>query len=552
MVNPAHLDEASARRWCLLQACEDGPPDAALWSPEDATWASRLADETAGPEASDAAWLAERARHAEQRLLPRRATLARAFARGIRVRQFALWAAVGGLAFGVAADLVGRAQLVDLLAAPVWAVVGWNVLVYAWIVLQGLRGLGISGAVPRPAGPLRRAGRRWLTGAAAPLGALAGKAGRTPEQRFAVRWAEVAAPLAADRAAALLHLAAAALALGLVAGLYARALVLDYRVGWQSTLLDPAQVHAALSVLLAPASALTGLPVPDAQAVAALRLGAGGVAAGATGNTFGAAAHWVHLLAATLGWAVVLPRLVLALRAALVARWRARRLPVTLDDAATLRRLASRRRHAGAASRAPSVQVLPHGFTPPPAATLGLQRVVAACFGEGVVLHVAEPTAYGDEDHAPGAPPEASSGAPAGRAAWRIAWFDLAATPEAQVQGRFAAQPTQAPRGAPQAASRRVWLVDESRYRQRMGAGSPRLAERRRAWQALAEEVGVPLACVDLEAVAAEAAAAPGGVPNTSSDASAAHGAAAASPGDALAAARAALEAALDVAEVAP
>jgi len=495
----ACLDEPSARRLCLLRACEDGPPDAALWSPEDAAWASRLADETAGPGASDVQWLAERARHAQQRLLPRRASLARAFSGGARVRRVAGWAALGGLAFGVVADLLGRAQLVDLLAAPVWAVVAWNALVYAWILVQAVRGLvrpaGEPGAVAASPGPLRRAAQRWFAGAASRQGEQAG----TPEKRFAARWAAVAAPLAADRVAALLHLAAAAVAVGLVAGLYARALVLDYRVGWQSTLLEPAQVHALLSVLLAPASAITGLPVPDVQAVAALRTGAGGPAAAA----FGAAAHWVHLLAATLAWAVVVPRLLLALRAALAALWRSRRLPVALDDAATLRRLASRRRHAGAAGGALAVQVLPHGFTPTPATTLGLQRLLAACFGDGVVLHIAEPTAYGDEDRVPGAP--------AAGASWRIAWFELAATPEAQVQGRFVAQ---------LAGGRRVLLVDESSYRQRMGADSPRLAERRRAWQELAAEAGVAVACVDLEAAAGNA--------------------------DMLAAARAALERALD------
>lgn len=502
---PAWLDEPGARRLCLLQACEDGPADPALWSPEDAAWASRLADETAGPGASDAQWLAERARHAMERLFPRRASLARAFGGG-RVRRAAGWAALGGLAFGVVADVVGHAQLIDLLAAPVWAVVAWNMLVYVWILVHALRGLpgGASQATDPQAGspgPMRRAAQRWLAGAGARRGVQAG----TPEQRFAARWAAVAAPLAAGRAAALLHLAAAALAVGLVAGLYARALVLDYRVGWQSTLLEPAQVHALLSVLLAPASAMTGLPVPDVQAVAALRTaGAGAVpATGAATGAFGAAAHWVHLLAATLAWAVVVPRLLLALRAAAAARWRARRLTLALDDAATLRRLATRRRHAGAAAGALVLQVLPHGFTPVPAAAIGLQRLLAACFGEQVVLRIEPPTPYGDEDRALPAPP---AGAP-----WRVAWFELAATPEPQVQGRFLAQ---------LAGARRLLLVDESSYRQRLGAASPRLAERRRAWQALADEAGVAVAFADLERVAAD-------------------------PG-ALAGARAALETALD------
>lgn len=393
MPGVAVLDEASARRLCLLQACETGTPEPALWSPEDAAWASRLADETAGPAASDGQWLAERARHAQQRLLPRRPALARVFTGRAKVAHLAAWAALGGLVFGIAADLVGHAQLIDLLAAPVWAVVAWNLIVYAWIAVQALRRLGATPHAGQP-GPMRRVAQRWLAGWTAQRGLQGG----TPEQRFAARWATVAAPLAADRAAALLHLAAAALAVGLVAGLYARALVLDYRVGWQSTLLDPTQVHAMLSVLLAPASQLTGLAVPDAQAVAALRTAPGVVPAVAGG--YGAAAQWIHLLAATLGGAVLVPRLLLALRAASAALWRARRLPVAIDDAATLRRLQSRRRHAGSAASA-GVQVLPHGFTPAPAATLGLQRLLAACFGDGVALQIAAPTPYGEEERTP-------------------------------------------------------------------------------------------------------------------------------------------------------
>jgi len=481
----AELDEDSARSLCLLRACEDGPADAALWSPEDAGWASRLADETAGA-AADANWLAERARHAQQRLLPRRAALARLFAnRGWSLR-WAVLATLAGLGFGILADMAGPAQRIHLLAAPVWSVVAWNAMVYAWIGVQRLRAAG-PGALRL--GPLRRAVQRWLTRPAAREGAAAA----TPEQRFAACWAATTAPLAASRAATLLHLAAAAFAVGLVAGLYGRALVLDYRVAWQSTLLEPAQVHALLSVLLAPASALTGIAVPDVAAVAALRTMAGEVpvAPAAAGAAVASAAPWLHLLATTLAFAVIAPRLLLALGAAWTTRRQARRLPVVVDDAYSLRLLQTRRRLAGAGPTG-GVQVLPHGFTPSPAATLALRQVLAACFGDAAALHVAAPVLYGDEEREP-AP------APAGTA-WRVAWFDLAATPEPQAQGRFAEQ-LRAIDGP------LVMLVDEGPYRQRMGAASARVAERRHAWQALADAVGVSLACIDLQASAADAPA---------------------------------------------
>jgi hypothetical protein len=118
-----------------------------------------------------------------------------------------------------------------------------------------------------------------------------------------------------------MHTAAAALALGLIAGLYLRGLVMDYRAGWQSTFLDAGAVQALLGVVLAPAAWLTGVAVPE---VAPLRL-APGAAASAS------AAPWIHLLAATLMLTVVLPRLLLAGRAAWGAARLSQRLPLALE-----------------------------------------------------------------------------------------------------------------------------------------------------------------------------------------------------------------------------
>ncbi len=469
-----------------MRACESGPADPALWSPEDAGWASRLADETVGG-ASDTDWLAERARHAQQRLLPRRAALARVFARRGWSQRWAALAAAAGLCFGVLADMAGQTQRIDLMAAPVWAVLAWNALAYVWVAVLTLRG---SGAGARRAGPMRWAVQRGLAGSAARRGVASG----TPEQRFEACWALAAAPLAAPRAALLLHLAAAAFALGVVAGLYARALVLDYRVAWQSTLLEPAQVHALLSVLLVPASALTGIAVPDEAAVTALRVvvGQGPVGPAGPGAAPVATAPWLHLLAATLAWVVIAPRLVLALAAAWATGRRARRLPVVMDDAYSLQVLQTRRRLAGAGA-AGGVMVLPHGFAPAPAATLALRQLVASSFGDTAALYIAPTLSYGDEDRAlPAAPPGT---------AWHIAWFDLAATPEPQAQGRFIEQ-LQAGGAGPL-----MMLVDESAYRQRMGATSPRLAQRRQAWRTLADAAGVGLASIDLQAAAADAVA---------------------------------------------
>lgn len=473
--DPAVLAEADARRVLMLRACETAPagevPEA-LWSAADAAWATRLATETAGADALPARWLAERARHAGERLRARRSVLVAAVQRAGWRPAWLVAAAAIGLAAGLAADTLAGGRFVNLLAPPWLAVLLWNLLVYAALGVAGLRALG---------GHTREGSRSWLrTGLAHLLrgraagdrpgrGAPGGVAASTLA-RFAADWAARSAPLQAARAALLLHVAAAALAAGLAAGLYLRGLVLDFRAGWQSTFLSADLVHALLHTLLAPASALTGIALPDAAGIAALQVGPGAVPAAP-------AAPWIHLFAATLSLAVVAPRLLLALGAAVRAGWRARRIGIELADPYFQRLLVQARRGNA------RVFVQPHGAAPSAQAVLGLRAVLTQAYGERVELQVAPALGYGDEDHA--APPPAGT-------TQRIALFDLAATPEPEAQGRFLA-------ALRRHAAPLLVLADASAYRRRFATMPARLDERRAAWQRLAAEHGLALACIDLE-----------------------------------------------------
>ncbi|MBL8308584.1 MAG: DUF2868 domain-containing protein [Rubrivivax sp.] len=287
------MTEDEARQVLLLQSREATAQ--ATWPPEDRAWATRHAVAAVGDGAPPERFVVARAVVALQRLLPRDEAARRWLARR---GWHGAWVAVAVvLAFlaGVLADQLGPPQRVNLLAPAVWAVVGWNLLVYLGLLLP-LPSLGLRDLLAR----------RGLAADDGP-GAL---------------WARHAAPLMTERAALVLHAAAAALGAGLVASFYLRGLVLDYRAGWQSTFLDAAQVQRALGALLSPASALTGIGVPD---VAPLRLGPGADASAS-------AAPWIHLYATTLALAVVLPRLLLALRAGARAAALAARFPLPLDD----------------------------------------------------------------------------------------------------------------------------------------------------------------------------------------------------------------------------
>ncbi len=439
----------------MLQAFETAGSDSPLWTPEDRAWATRLARETGATAAAPAHALDQRARHAMERLGPRDAAVARRL--GLRMWHTAWVPFVLVLAFvlGIAVDAIGGTQRINLLAPPVWAVILWNLVVY----------LGLL--VPRPETP--RGLRAWLARRLS-----GGGGGSGPIRAYGAAWAQASLPLAASRAAVLLHVAAAALALGLVAGLYVRGLVLDYRAGWESTFLDPAAVRAGLAALLWPATAATGIAVPDVAGIEALRLSPG-VAATAS------AADWIHLYAAMLGLFVIAPRVVLALVAGSRGAWRARHLNLPLQDP-YFQRLVRELQDATA-----QVQVLPHGAAPSPQATLALREWLAAACGDSLQLRLEAPTAYGQEDSAAPAEPGTTL---------RVLLVDLGSTPEDDSHGRLLAS-LKAQRAAPAAAL--LVLADEAAFRRRFAQLPDRLAERRAAWQAFATQQGAGFLGVDLE-----------------------------------------------------
>jgi hypothetical protein len=459
------VDEDTARRILLVQAFDASPASNPLWTPEDRTWATRLARESTVKGAEATTFFSDRAHHALQRLLPRDAAATRLLQRRLWQPIWVLLAALGGGLLGLLIDNIGSSQRINLLAPPVWAVVLWNAIVYLGLLVALL-----------PSGWQRWAHRLRDVMSQRMAGGMAGRvAAPSALHSFQQAWLRVAAPLMQARAATVLHVAAAALALGMVGSLYVRGLVLDYRAGWQSTFLDAPQVHTVLSTLLGPVAALTGVALPDAAAVQALRTGPD-ASPGAAAAT--SAAPWIHLYAALLVVTVVLPRAVLALWSAWRARGLAKRLPLPLHEP-YFQRL-QRDWQGGAAH----VQVLPHGAAPSAAAVVGLRRVLVASLGEPLGLTLSPAVAYGEEEHVPPPPPQTSL---------CVVLIDLASTPEPDTHGRLIqAQRVAAP------ALPLVLCSDETALRTRFANLPARLVERRTAWQGFAAAQGLGWLSVDL------------------------------------------------------
>lgn len=446
------MKEQVARRVVLVRAIETADAGHTVLSEDDRKYASRSARELAAWQASDSKsamtqehFLQQRSEQILKRLAERTPAFAAFQKRGLGLPGF--WAALPLLALfaGALLDRIADPHRVDLLSAPLLFIVGWNLLVYAvllvWALFAALRGGRSTGWAGE--GLLRRLS---VGKAAAPRKLPAALA--TGLGNFMTEWSRLSEPLTRARLSRTVHLSAAAFALGAVLSLYARGLLTQYAAGWESTFLDAVQVHTLLSWLFTPA--LTVFPFLEGFTLAdieALRFNAGagagtiaGVVSGALpatsgtalANGAGAGERWVHLYGATILLLVILPRLVLAGFAGLRAGRLARRFPLDLEHP-YFRKLAD---SIGAGTPA-VLRVLPYSFTLDDARDRGLWAVAAMALGAQARVLLRPTVPYGEE------PKEAlHDGVQGARiddtgVTVTAALFNLAATPEKENHGAF-------------------------------------------------------------------------------------------------------------------
>jgi len=489
------MNEIDARNVLLIRAFETAPATP-QWDEDDREWASRTAAGIEGENASIEGFVSRRASLATERLAGRVPAVAHALA-AVKWRPAAGWLVVAAAFFaGMLLDAVSADQRINILAPPILAILVWNLAVYLLLAARAL-----PGARPPPSAQdsavrprlMQRLIARLMLGV--PRSLLRADTD-APLVIFVRQWLQAASSLNLSRALSVLHYAAAAFALGALAGLYTRGLAFEYLAGWESTFLTVEHVQGLLRVVLSPASLLTGIPLPDATRLAAIRLPAG------TGEN---AANWIHLYAVTVLLAVVLPRAVLGGWEALLARRKAVRLQLPLTDG-YFQNL--QRRHSGDAAH---VRVVPYSYRLSPEGLRGLRRLMQLVYGDQTEVAVSPSVTLGGEDHllasasaaaaapasAASAPVSASAAPTTPGAALTIALFSLAATPEAENHAAFlAALAATLPHDATIVA-----LVDESSFIRRFGAASGRLADRRATWRRiLATRVDIEPVFVSLEA----------------------------------------------------
>ncbi|MEO6626040.1 MAG: DUF2868 domain-containing protein [Burkholderiaceae bacterium] len=445
----------------LVRAIETADRNFELLSQDDRVYASRAAKELARWQASDTGsdvtpeqFLQQRAMQILTKITERTPTFSRILERRNNLARLSLLLPLLAFLAGFGLDRITDPHRVDLLSAPLLVIIGWNLLVYAalliWACIPPTRGAWNPGAMLRAFAnrnpSLPRKLPRILTHA---VGA------------FALEWATLSSKLTGARVGQAVHVSAALLALGAVLSLYFRGLSSQYAAGWESTWLGASQVHGFLSVLFAPAVAvfpLQGFSVAEIEALEHWR------APAAMG-----AARWVHLYAATLFLLVVLPRMLLACLAHWQAIKLARKFPIDLEHP-YFRKLG-----ASIGAAAGRLRVLPYSFTLDEARDKGLAAVTAMLLGEQARVLLRPSIAYGDE------PPEALRDIRLDDpdVTLTAVLFTLAATPEKENHGAFL---DEVRRGSARGIA---VLIDESGYLERGGSqtgGNARMEERRALW----------------------------------------------------------------------
>lgn len=479
------MTEAEARHLLLVRAVEKEDTAFAIFTAEDRQLATAAGLQHAGgrgphsPKEDDERFLVGRSEFAFSRLATRLPALAQVD-RQIRWPRWIDWILPGlALILGFLTNEMDATGQLNIIAFPLLSMVAWNLGVYLVLAAVQLRHVANGRSAPVAPGHLARL-INWILGRA-----QSAESGGTVTARaiaaFVPDWLEASSDLNQARIRRALHVSAAALAAGVLLGMYARALGVEYRAGWESTFIDAGTLHQIIQVVLAPASALTGVALPDVSQLEAIRWGPG-----QDGENAG---PWIHLFATTAALFIIAPRLFLAGWEALRARELSGRMPVPGREDFYMRRLLGNARDVGVL-----VRVVPYSFHLLRDAEQRLGGLLRTVLGDRAQVHIDTSVAFGSEEawlDALTIDPKTDN---------LVVLFNLSATPEAEIHGDFIAR-LKARISHNRDAPALTVIVDESAYSQRLAgqAGSvQRLEARRLAWKSVIGRSGVHASTLDL------------------------------------------------------
>ena len=352
----------------------------------------------------------------------------------------------GGLLTGFSADVLLSSGRIDLIAFPVLSLLLWNLAIYVLTFLKRFR--------PRREGRELHEFVSWLARLCnksfEKLHAGGSEALDDPRTR------DLSHSILLSRIRASVHLSAVTTTVGLMIGMYLQGVAFEYRAGWSSTFLEADTLRIILVLILGPAAWMTGIEIPNVEALRSLAW-----SAGTDGEI---ATNWIHLYAVTCILVIVLPRLMMTLWSLGTARRRERELQAVSSNV----------------EEHPTPNISPQHF----------ERICVIPFNyldvsrcrrmfDGVIDdRQSVPYEKIDEYFDMFKPNEDS--------ALYVAAFDLSATPEAEVHGRMIDRLKQ----AAGTCETKVCL-DTNAYAERFAGYPERVEERKESWSDFLAPYGV-------------------------------------------------------------
>ena len=467
LADAPQFTEADALELLLVEAVETQPRADRIISSRGRLRAKRVADAIGSSPRHFRDWLRSRA-HALSHDIAEQSPLLCSSLQWVGFpRSLVMLGVVAGVLMGWTAGLSNGGTTLNLMAPPVLLVLLWNAVALLLTGLWRKPAAGLANALPRLLTKLRSSQADRLR-AAGPGGDDVLSAYR----QLLAQWVSVSAPLQQQRAQMVLHLGATVTALTVIAQMYLNGLVRGFDVAWSSTFLDAAQVHALISVVLAPATWLSGLALPGVGVIES-------IGHGSAEASMRSAAPWIHLWVIMLTLLVILPRTVLIIRHALHARKLSKTLSIDISTP-YYRRLSRIQR-----AREHQIVILPLLTMPSPEHQRSLIEALRPAAPD------AEQIVFDDAVIEPGS---SAPGATDRQNALLILLVPISMTPETDLLMTLLTELNNNSLGA-------LVLCDETPFRSRFRDASKRISTRTHAWQQLATRAGLSCFSIDPAAV---------------------------------------------------
>lgn len=202
---------------------------------------------------------------------------------------------------------------------------------------------------------------------------------------FYHKWIQLSTGIYKNYVTRVMHICVVLFVVGVIGGMYFRGLETEYHAGWESTFLRPESVLWFLSVVLGPASLISGVALPGLDEIESIRWGDGIIGENA--------AVWIHLFAITSILFIIIPRSLLAFNAFKKEMRLRANFPLSIESDSYFRKILKVKH-----GKKELVCVVPYSIELPDNQTDVLRSLIAQVYGYKTEIEFHEIVPYGGED----------------------------------------------------------------------------------------------------------------------------------------------------------